>query len=103
MRPTPRHQFEPDQFLERRELAEAISAVVHLAAERGLARAQRWRDREPMFADMEPTHISYPATATAVSAGVFDVGRGGLFRPTALVSGAEAVDVVGRLEQLVRR
>ena len=103
MGPTPTHAFEPDQFLQRRELAEAISAVVHLTAERGPARAASWRDREPMFADMEPTHINYQAAATAVSAGLLDVDRGGLFHPTALVNGAEAVDVVHRLERLVRR
>ena len=103
MEPSPTHQFEPDQFLQRRELAEAIAAVFDLAAERRPSRAQGWPNRKPMFADMEPTHINYPAAARAVSVGVLDVDRGGLFRPTALVNGAEAVDVVRRLERLVRR
>ena len=103
MRPTPRHQFEPDQFLQRRYLAEAVSAVVHLAAERDPARTPRGRNRKPMFVDMDPTHINYQAAATAVSAGVLDVGRGGVFRPTALVNGVEAVDVVRRLQRLVPR
>ena len=103
MAPTPRHRFEPDRFLQRRELAEAISAVVLLGAERDPARTRRRRDREPVFVDMEPTHINYQAAAAAVSTGVLDVGRGGFFRPTAFVNGAEVVDVVRRLEQLVRR
>lgn len=103
MAPTPRHRFEPDRFLQRRELAEAIAAVVLLAAERDPARTRRWRDGEPVFVDMETTHINYQAAAAAVSTGVLDVGRGGFFRPTAFVNGAEVVEVVRRLEQLVRR
>ena len=101
MVPTPRHQFEPDQFLQRRELAEAISAVMLLAAGRDPVRTVLGRNRELRFTDMEPAHISYQAAAAAVSAGVLDVNRGGFFHPTALVSGAEVVDAVRRLERIM--
>ena len=96
------HRFEPDQFLQRRELAETIAAVIALATEWNPSLARQVRTRATRFSDMEPTHVSYQAAATAVSAGVLDLGRGGFFHPTELVSGEDAVDVVRRLERLVR-
>ena len=101
--PTPRHEFEPDRLLRRRNLAEAIAAVFDLAAGRDPTRAPRGRNQEPLFQDMTPAHVSYHAAATAVSSGVLDVARGGFFYPSAFVSGQEAMDVVRRLERLVRR
>jgi hypothetical protein len=52
-------------------------------------------------ADVAPTHLSYPAVSMSVASGVMglDGGSFGLLEP---VSGAEAVDVIGRLEALAR-
>ncbi len=98
----PTHKFEPDSLLQRRELAEAVAAVLELASERNPLLRRHLRDHRTDFADLEPTHISYRAAAAAVSAGVLDLARGGFFLPTATVGGPEALEVVGRLERLAR-
>ena len=103
MEPSPTHQFEPDRLLQRRELAEAIAAIFDLAADDRPSLTWLWHTREPVFADMPPTHICYQAAVAVVSAGVLDVELGGFFRPTAFVSGKEVSEAVRRLERLVRR
>ena len=98
----PTHRFEPDGLLQRRELAEAVAAVLELVSVRNPSLTRHLRGLQPDFADLEPTHISYQAVAAAVSAGVLDLARGGFFLPTATVRGSEALDVVRRLERLSR-
>ena len=102
MAPNPTHEFEPDGLLQRRELAEAVAAVLELASERDPSLERHLQRRRPDFADLEPTHISYRAAAAAVSAGVIDLRRGGFFFPTATVHGSEALDAIRRLERLAR-
>lgn len=97
-----RHEFQPEQLLRRRELAEAVAAILALAVEDNASLERRWETRPRYFADLDPTHVSYQAATTVVSAGLLKIGRGGLFRPTAPVRGSEAVDVVRRLERLIR-
>lgn len=99
----PTHEFEPDRPMQRYEVAEVIAAVLDLRARSGGSRTRRWRGRDPDFADLDPTHASYEAAVRAVSVGVLEVRRDNRFRPTATVRGAEAVDVVQRLERLVRQ
>jgi hypothetical protein len=99
----PTHEFEPDRPMQRREVAEVVAAVLDLLARSDGFRTRRWRGRDPAFADLDPTHASYEAAVRAVSVGVLEVGRDNRFRPTATVRGAEAVDVLQRLERLVRQ
>ena len=99
----PTHEFEPDRPMQRREVAEVVAAVLDLRAPSHGSRTRRWRGRDPDFADLDPTHASYEAAVRAVSVGVLEVNRDNRFRPTATVRGAEAVDVVRRLERLVRQ
>ena len=96
------HEFQPEQLLRRRELAEAVAAILALAVEDNATLERRWETRPRYFADLDPTHVSYQAATTVVSAGLLKIGRGGFFRPTAPVRGSEAVDVVRRLERLIR-
>ena len=51
--------------------------------------------------DVAPTHLSYPAVSVAIASGVMGL-EGGAFGLLEPVSGAEAVDVIGRLEALAR-
>lgn len=102
MRASPTHEFEPDTLVRRHELATAIAAVLDLAVEHNPSLARLWQRTAPPFRDMEPTHVSYDAARTAVSAGLLELQRDGSFNPTATVGGAEAVDAVRRLERLTR-
>lgn len=99
----PTHEFEPDRPMQRREVAEAVAAVLDLRARPYGSRTRRWRGRDPDFTDLDPTHASYEAAVRAVSVGVLEVRRDNRFRPTATMRGTEAVDVVRRLERLMRQ
>ena len=51
--------------------------------------------------DVPSTHLSYPAVAVAVAAGVMPLSNGN-FELLRGVSGAEAIDIISRLEALAR-
>ena len=90
------HTFQPRASVRRADLADVVSRVLAAA---GLLPAAG-RARVPM-ADMGPDHLGYTAAAATVSSGVMSLNEKRQFRPSAFVSGAEAVDAVGRLEALV--
>ena len=54
----------------------------------------------PAIADMSPSHLNYPAVATAVSAGVLPLVDGGRFDIERPVSGADAIGAIDRLRAL---
>jgi tetratricopeptide (TPR) repeat protein len=101
MEPFANHTFQPRAVVRRMELAEVASRVLNLlaAARPGLSRD--WVLGRPRIADLPPGNLGYPAVATVVAAGVMPLADG-LFRPARPVSGAEAVEVVERLEGLAR-
>lgn len=96
----PNHTFQPNAVVRRGDLAHAVSQVLaHLASEKPKL-AAKWMDGRPHFNDVSPTHLSYPAAARAVSSGIMPTLDGGTFQLARPVSGAEAVQVVDRLEAL---
>ena len=96
------YRFEPTRTLQRGELAQAVAAVLDLIASLDPAAASRWDDARSSFSDMRPGHLNYPSAARAVAAGVIRVLKDDRFRPTSAVDGAEAVETVDRLAELVR-
>ena len=97
----PNYTFQPAGRVRRGDLAQTVSRVLGLIAARHPARAKRWQGTAPKIADVSPGHLSYPAVSQAVASGVMPLENGGfhLLRP---ISGAEAADVVGRLEALAK-
>ena len=53
------------------------------------------------IADVAPTHLSYPAVSVSVASGIMGL-EGGAFGLLEPVTGAQAVDVINRLEALTR-
>ncbi len=100
MEPFPNHTFQPRAIVRRLELAQVVTRVLQALARRHTG-AQDWPSARPRIADLPPTHLGYPAAAAAVAAGVLPLADG-LFRPARPVSGAEAIEVMGRLEGLGR-
>lgn len=96
----PNHTFQPDAVVRRGDLAHAVSQVLSRIAIENPKLASKWRDPRPRFSDMSPAHLSYPAAARAVSSGVMQTLEGGAFQLSRPVSGAEAEQVVDRLEAL---
>jgi tetratricopeptide (TPR) repeat protein len=99
--PFENHTFQPRAQVRRGDLAAAVSRIVTAVATRDAALRKKISDR-PNIADMNPSHLNYPAVAVAVSSGVMTLLDGGRFQPGRSVSGAEALDVIERLRALVR-
>ena len=103
MEPFPNHTFQPGGIVRRVDLAQAVSRVLSLIAVEKPRLAARWRDSRPRFSDVAPGHLQYPAAARSVSAGIMAPAEGDAFQLSRHVTGAEAVDAVGRLAALARR
>lgn len=102
MEPFANHTFQPSAIVRRGDLAHAVSRVLGLIGAEKPKLAAKWRDPRPRFADLSPSHLSYPAAARAVSAGVVDLLEGGTFQLSRTVTGAEALEAAARLEALAK-
>jgi len=103
MDPFANHTFQPNATIRRGDLAGAASRVLSLIGTEKPKLAVKWRDPRPRFSDLSPAHLSYPAAARAVSAGVMAPGEGEAFQLTRPVTGAEAIDTVSKLEALAKK
>jgi len=98
----PNYTFQPGALVRRAELATVVSRVLMLVTSGNAALAAGWRAASFDFADLPPAHLTYPAAAMAVAAGIMAPREGGAFEPGGEVTGPEAVAVVRRLEALAR-
>jgi tetratricopeptide (TPR) repeat protein len=99
----PNHTFQPNTTIRRGDLAAAASRVLTLIAADKPKLAVRWRDPRPHFSDLSPAHLSYPAAARSVSAGVMAPLEGDSFQLSRPVTGTEAIDTVSKLEALAKK
>jgi tetratricopeptide (TPR) repeat protein len=101
METQPNYTFQPSARVRRGDVANIVSRALGLIAARNPGRAKAWQGTTPKIADVAPGHLSYPAVSQAVASGVMRLENGAfqLLRP---VSGAEAAEIVGRLEALAR-
>jgi hypothetical protein len=97
----PNYTCQPAGRVRRGDLAQTVARALGLIAARSPARARAWQGTTPKIADVGPGHLSYAAVSQAVASGVMPLENGAfqLLRP---VTGAEAADVIGRLEALAR-
>jgi tetratricopeptide (TPR) repeat protein len=102
MEPYSNHAFAPRGVVRRLDLALAASRVLGLIARRRPAQARVWQAARPRIVDLPTGHLGYPAVAMVVGADVMPLADGAAFRPTQVVAGGEALDVVTRLEVLAR-
>jgi hypothetical protein len=103
MEPFANHTFQPNATVRRGDLASAASRVLTLIGAEKPKLAVRWRDPRPRFTDLSPAHLSYPAAARSVSAGVMAPLEGQTFQLSRPVTGAEALDTVSKLEALAKK
>jgi len=96
----PNYTFQPAATVDRGELAAVASRLLAIIARRRPALAEAWRNPSYKFTDLVPGHLSYPAAALAVTAGVMPVLENRTFQLTRVVTGAEAVAAIDRLQQL---
>ena len=95
------YEFEPSRQVRRGELANTVSRLLTLIASAKPELARKWQAAKVAIDDVAPTHLSYPAVSAAVAAGVM-TPSGGNFELLRPVSGAEAMDIISRLEALAR-
>jgi len=92
------HTFQPEAVVRRAELAQAASRL--LARIGTPADLRAWQTARVTFSDISAGHLAYPAATVAVAAGVMAATRDGSFLPARIVTGAEAVETVQRLQNL---
>lgn len=98
----PNHTFQPSAIVRRAELADVVARLLPLAAARSPKKLDAWRAGRAKFTDLPPTHLSYPAAAMAVEAGVLAPMPDGSFAPGAVVSGQEATTAIDKIDKLAR-
>jgi tetratricopeptide (TPR) repeat protein len=101
MEPYANHTFVPRGVVRRLDLAQVVSRILALIGTRRPLLAQQWAAARPRIGDIPPGHLGYPAVAMAVGADVMALVDGS-FRPARPVTGAEAIDAIGRLQVLAR-
>ena len=100
MDPFANHTFQPRAVVRRSDLAIAVSRLLARLAVDDPIRARSWQAARMRFSDLASTHLAYPAASMAVAAGVIETGPNNTFQPSKVVTGAEAVAAVGRVEML---
>ncbi len=95
----PNHTFQPRALVRRVDLAQTLSRLLNVVAAVQPARAQAWIGARGRFSDMTTGHLAYPAVSMAVAAGAM-TSPDGAFRPTLVVTGAEAVAALDRIRAL---
>jgi tetratricopeptide (TPR) repeat protein len=94
------HTFQPRAVVHRSDLALVTSRLLARIAAADPVRGRAWQGARIRFADLAPTHLAYPAASMAVSAGVMSADGDNAFQPSKVVTGAEALASVSRVEAL---
>jgi tetratricopeptide (TPR) repeat protein len=97
------HTFQPESAVRRSDLAQAASRALSLIAAENPKLGESWREPKRRFPDVSPGHLSYPAAALAIEAGVMKTLDDGSFDLSRAITGAEAVAAVRTLEELAER
>lgn len=99
MDPYANHGFSPRAVVRRVDLAQAVSRLL-VRVQRVPNQARPWDAARLTFSDLSPGHLAYIAASQAVASGAMTMGAGGGFEPSRAVTGAEALETVGRIEVL---
>ncbi len=101
MEPLPTYEFQPGLRVRRGELALTVSRLLGLigAAKPGLAK--KWDATTAAVNDVPVGHLSYRYVSQAVAAGIMPLNAGN-FDLLRNVTGAEAIEIISRLEALAR-
>jgi len=101
MEPLPNYEFQPRLRVRRGELALTVSRLLGLIGAAKPELQKKWQAAKVVVADVPAGHLSYPSVWQAVAAGVMPLANGN-FELLRNVSGAEASEIIGRIEALAR-
>jgi tetratricopeptide (TPR) repeat protein len=97
--PYPDNTFHPDHLVNRGEFALSIEdALIAITGDKSLA--TKYISNESKFFDVNPAHPSYNAICNAVDKGLFSLDSTGAFGVEKMVSGPEALEIIGKLKAL---
>lgn len=97
----PNYEFDPSRQVRRNELATTVSRLLSLIAATKPELAKKWQGARVVIGDVGSTHLSYPAASIAVASGVMPLVAGN-FELLRAVTGAEALEIISRVEALAR-
>jgi hypothetical protein len=100
MEPFDNHAFQPRSIVRRIDLAQAVARLLPQAAAKTPAQVRTWESARLRFTDLQTSHLAYPAASAAVASGVMKTAGDNAFQPSRPVTGAEAIEAIGRLESL---
>lgn len=103
MEPFSNHAFQPRTVVRRGDLAVVISRMLTVVAARDKAAAAKWTGVRKSFSDLGGGHAQYVAASTAVAAGVMTTTEGDAFQVSRVVTGAEGIEALARLESIARK
>ena len=97
----PNYEFQPRLRVRRGELALTVSRLLGLIGAAKPDLLKKWQATKVTVNDVPAGHLSYSYVSQAVAAGVMPLAAGN-FELLRTVSGAEAIEIIGRLEALAR-
>lgn len=97
----PNYEFQPGLRVRRGELALTVSRLLGLIGAAKPEFLKKWQATTVTVNDVPSGHLSYPYVSQAVAAGVMPLANGN-FDLLRSVSGAEALEIIGRIEALAR-
>jgi tetratricopeptide (TPR) repeat protein len=97
----PNHTFQPRTLIRRADLAAAANKI--LARLGTPSQLKAWQSARASFTDIAPGHLAYSAASIAVASGVMTAASDGSFQPSRVVSGAEAIETVQRLQAMAEQ
>jgi len=101
MDPLPNYEFQPGLRVRRGELALTVSRLLGLVGAAKPELLKKWQGTKVAVTDVPAGHLSYPYVSQAVAAGVMPLVSGN-FDLLRNVTGAEAMEIIGRIEALAR-
>jgi tetratricopeptide (TPR) repeat protein len=94
------HTFQPRAAVRRVDFAQAVTRLLSKLSAVAPAQVSGWQSARLQFPDMAAGHLAYPAASAAVASGVMAAAPDGSFQPSRVVTGAEAVASIDRLQSL---
>ncbi|MDP2319432.1 MAG: S-layer homology domain-containing protein [Acidobacteriota bacterium] len=101
MDPLPNYQFQPGLRARRGEFALTVSRLLGLVGAAKPDLLKKWQATKVTVNDVPAGHLSYSYVSQAVAAGVMPLVNGN-FDLLRNVSGAEAIEIIGRIEALAK-
>jgi tetratricopeptide (TPR) repeat protein len=102
MEPYANHAFQPQTVVRRVDFAQVVSRLLDRLAALNPGQPGTSQAAGVRFPDVPPGHLAFPAVSAAVASGVMTTGENGAFQPSRIVTGAEAVEAIDRIDAMRR-